>query len=344
MADTPDERAIKKIVEKAKKAATDTHRHASQLELELVQFKSGDKSIEFNVDLTAETVWATQQDIANLFDRDRRTIGDHIKNIFKDNELEESSVCRKFWHTGSDGKDYDVQHYNLDVILSVGYRVSSPKAARFRQWATQTLRSYIVDGYAINEFRLRSDAGAANRLTAKLREIREDEKNIYASVREYFKFASTDYDDNSAKCKTFYAMLQDKFHYAVTGQTASQLVLDRADHKKPAMGLQNFEGNAPTLSEAQIGKNYLDRDELYTLHILSEQFLLYIESKAIRNKSMTMGELSTKLDELLKFNEYPVFKEYKDYLKDKAVRHAVAEYAMFLMRLKKEDVKPIAPK
>jgi len=205
------------------------------------------------------------------------------------------------------------------------------------------LRSYIVDGYAINESRLRSDAGTANRLTAKLREIREDEKNIYASVREYFKCASTDYDDNSAKCKTFYAMLQDKFHYAVTGQTASQLVLDRADHKKPAMGLQNFEGNAPTLSEAQIGKNYLDRDELYTLHILSEQFLLYIESKAIRNKSMTMGELSTKLDELLKFNEYPVFQEYKDYLKDKAVRHAVAEYAMFLMRLKKEDVKPIAP-
>ena len=109
------------------------------------------------------------------------------------------------------------------------------------------------------------------------------------------------------------------------------------------MGLQNFEGNAPTLSEAEIGKNYLDRDELYTLHILSEQFLLYIESKAIRNKAMTMGELSTKLDELLKFNEYPVFKGYKDYLKDKAVRHAVAEYAMFLMRLKKEDVKPIAP-
>ena len=120
MADTPDERAIKKIVEKAKKAATDTHRRASQLELELVQFKSGDKSIEFNVDLTAETVWATQQDIANLFDRDRRTIGDH-KNIFKDNEFRtKSSVCRKFRHTGSDGKDYDVQHYNLDVI-SIGW-------------------------------------------------------------------------------------------------------------------------------------------------------------------------------------------------------------------------------
>ena len=105
------------------------------------------------------------------------------------------------------------QHYNLDVILSVGYRVSSPKATRFRQWATQTLRSYIVDGYAINESRLRTDAGAANRLAAKLREIRADEKNIYASVREYFKIASTDYDNNSAKCKTFCAMLQDKFHW-----------------------------------------------------------------------------------------------------------------------------------
>lgn len=329
---------VKKIVEAARKAAAKAHKHASQLELELVQFKTGDKSIEFNVDVTSETVWATQADIADLFAVDRTSITKHIKNIFDDKELDEKSVCANFAHTGSDGKSYDVKHYNLDMILSVGYRVNGPKATRFRQWATQTLRSYVVDGYAINEDRLRADPAATNRLAAKLREIRSDEKSIYASVREYFKIASTDYDSNSPKCRKFYATLQDKFHFAVTGETASQLILNRANSKKPAMGVQVFEGNMPTVVESQIGKNYLDRDELYTLHLLSEQFLLYIKSKAIRKKSMTMDELSTKLDELMKFNEYPVFTGYKDYLKDKAINHAKAEYAIFLVRLKREEL------
>jgi hypothetical protein len=177
-----------------------------------------------------------------------------------------------------------------------------------------------------------------------LREIRSDEKNVYASVREYFKEASSDYNSSSPQCRTFYATLQDKFHYAVTGHTASELLINRADHKKPAMGIQSFQGNYPTISDAKIGKNYLDKDELYTLHILSEQFLLYIESRAIRNKTMTMADLAKNLDELLKFNEYPVFKGYKDFLKDKAIRHAQAEYAMFLVRLKKEDVKTLPQK
>jgi hypothetical protein len=186
MSDADEPIDVKKIMEAAKKTAAKTHKHASQLELELVQFKTGDKSIEFNVDLTSETVWATQADIADLFERDRRTIGEHIKNIFKDKELDETSVCRNFRHTGSDGKEYDVQHYNLDMILSVGYRVSSPKATRFRQWATQTLRSYVVDGYALNESRLRADPAAANRLAAKLREIRSDEKKYLRQRKRIF--------------------------------------------------------------------------------------------------------------------------------------------------------------
>ena len=339
MAHDTDDNSTKKIIETAKKKAEQTHKHAVQLELELVRFKAGDKNIEFNVDLTGETVWATQADIAALFDVARSTVSEHIQNIFKSNELDETTCCRKFRQHVSKDREYDVQHYNLDLILSVGYRVSSPKATRFRQWATQTLRSYIVDGYAINEARLKEDHVAANRLAAKLREIRADERNIYASVREYFKVASTDYDASSQKCRTFYATLQDKFHYAITGQTASQIILARADHKKPAMGLTTFEGNLPDMNEAKIGKNYLERDELYTLHLLSEQFLLFIELKALRNQSMTMAELATKLDDLLKFNEYPVFKGYKDYLRDKAVKHAVAEYAMFSVRLRKEDAK-----
>lgn len=238
---------------------------------------------------------------------------------------------------GATGQPYETKHYNLDAILSVGFRVNGAKAIRFRRWAALTLKSYIVDGYAINELRLRADPAAANRLAAKLREIRSEEKNIYASVREYFKTASTDYDATSPKCRKFYATLQDKFHYAITGKTASEIILKRADHKKPAMGMQIFEGNMPTISEAQIGKNYLERDELYTMHILCEQLLLHIESKAIRNKAMTMEELSEKLNDLLVFNEYPVFNGYKDFYKDKAIKHAQAEFAMFLVRLKREE-------
>jgi hypothetical protein len=135
--------------------------------------------------------------------------------------------------------------------------------------------------------------------------------------------------------------VQDKFHYAITGSTAARIILDRADHRKPNMGMQAFEGNLPTTDEAKIGKNYLDRDELYTLHLLCEQFLLYVESKAMRGKSMTMAELGRKLDELLRVNDYSVFTGWKDFLKDKAIRHAQAEYARFLVRLKKDDVKRI---
>ena len=257
MAGNPIKRTFDKIVEKAKNVATDTHRHANQLELELVQFKSGDRSIEFNIDLTGETVWATQADIADLYEIDRSVVAKHLKNIFEDNELDETSVCAKFAHTGSDGKLYDVKHYNLDAILSVRFRVNGAKAVRFRQWAAKTLRSYIIDGFAINESRLREDSAAANKLAAKLREIRANEKSIYSSVRDSFKEASIDYDASSPKCRTFYTNLQDKFHYAITGQTASEIIIERADHKKPAMGLQTFEGNAPSVSEAQIGKNYL---------------------------------------------------------------------------------------
>jgi hypothetical protein len=341
MAKTPKDKDAKKISDKARNAAEKAHRAASQLELELVKFKTGDKSIEFNIDLTAETVWATQADMADLYEVDRSSIGKHLKNILDNNELDRSSVCANFAHTGPDGKNYNVEHYNLDAILFVGFRVNGAKAARFRQWAAKTLRSYIVDGFAINEARLRDDPAATNKLAAKLREIRAGEKTVYAKVRDFFKEASTDYDSSSPKCRTFYATLQDKLHYAITGDTASQIIIKRADHKKDAMGMQSFEGNVPTVTEAQIAKNYLASDELYKLHVLNEQFLLYVEGRALRNMPMTMSQLSDKLDALLTFNEYPVFAGYKDYLKDKAVEHATTEFMLFSVRMRKEDVKKI---
>jgi hypothetical protein len=264
-----------KVAAAAKRATKAANESAKQIELELVSYKTGDKSLAINIDVTGDTVWATQQQIADLFERDKRTISEHIKSIIAEGELDESSVVRKFRSTASDGKDYETSHYDVDMILAVGFRVKSPKAALFRKWAYQTLRSYIVDGYALNETRLREDPRALNKLAADLRSLRANEKNIYANVREFFKLASTDYISDSKECRKFYALLQDKFHYAITGSTASKIIIERADHRKPNMGLQVFEGNMPTINEAKIGKNYLDRDELYTLHLLCEQFLLY---------------------------------------------------------------------
>lgn len=340
MAKRSKEADVNATVKAARKAAADASSFADQIQYDLARFRAGDKLIDLNVDTGGETMWATVPQIADLFGRDAFTIETHIKNIYESNELERPSTTSKFEvvrYEGDRAVKRTLDHYNLDVIISVGYRVQSPTATAFRQWATKTLRSYVVDGYVINESRLRSDPAATNKLAAKLREIRSDEKNIYASVRDFFREASSDYNASSKLCHAFFAKLQDKFHFAITNMTASQILLGRADHKKAAMGLTNFEGNIPTISEARIAKNYLESDELYTLHILSEQFLLYVQSKAIRGKPMTMAELDKKLDELLKVNDYPIFNGYKDYIKDKAIKHANAEYLQFTIRLKKED-------
>ncbi|HEY0220035.1 MAG TPA: RhuM family protein [Afipia sp.] len=331
-----------KAIKKAKTASKIAHAGAKQLEFELVQFKTENGAISFNIDVTGDTVWASQQQIADLFERDKRTVSEHIRAIFAEGELSEDSVVRNFRLTASDGKSYDIAHYDLDMILAVGFRVKSPKATEFRKWAYQTLRSYLVEGYALNEARLRADPLATNKLAAALRAIRSDEKNIYAQVREFFKQASIDYDSASPACRSFYALLQDKLHYAITTMTASQIILDRADHKEPNMGLQSFAGNMPKIDEAKIAKNYLGPDELFVLHILCEQFLLLVESKALRQQKMAMKDLAKKLDDLMKVNDYPVFAGYKGkYDKDLAMKHATEEYARFLVRLKKDDVRQI---
>ena len=329
---------IKNTINRTKRATKSTTDSAKQLEFALVAFRSGGKAIDFNIDITGDTVWATQQQLADLYERDKRTVSEHIQAIFREGELDEQSVVRKIRTTASDGKVYDISHYDLDMILAVGFRIKSPKATEFRKWAYQTLRSYLVDGYALNEARLRADPLATNKLAATLRAIRSEEKNIYAQVREFFKQASTDYDSTSQACRSFYAMLQDKLHYAITTMTASQIILDRADHKVPNMGIQSFEGNMPHISEAKVAKNYLESDELFTLHILCEQFLLLVESKALRQQKMLMKDLARKLDDLMKLNDYPVFPGYKGkYDKDEAMKHATEEYARFLVRLRKED-------
>jgi hypothetical protein len=333
---------ITKLVEDTKETVRLTNATAREVEMKSVHYKTGDRDIPFNIDLTAATVWATQNQIADLYGRDKSVIAKHIKNVLDDKELEEKSVVAKFATTGADGKVYEISHYDLQMILAVGFRTKSPEAVDFRRWANETLQRYLKDGFAINEKRLRADPAAADSLAKRLRAIRADEKHLFASVRDFFKEASIDYDPASRHCKSFYAVVQDKFHYAVSAMTAAEIILDRANHKQPNMGLQTFDGNLPTVTEAKVGKNYLEENELFVLHILAEQFLLYVQSKAVRNKPMTMSELGSKLDDLIAVNDYEVFTGYKPGAdRQRADEHATEQYARFLVRLRKDDVQPI---
>lgn len=320
---------IEKLLDKVRKSREAVNRSAEQIEFELVRFDGENAPVDLNVDWSAETVWATQQQIADLFGKDRDTIGHHISKIYDEGEADRGATTAKYAVVRLEGGrsvSREVEHFNLDVILSVGYRVSSVKATEFRKWATQTLRRYITDGFALNETRLRNDPSALRDLAAKVRALRSDEIQIYEAVRDCFKVASIDYDKDSPKVRTFYAKLQDKFLFAITGKTASELIIERADAGKHNMGVTATKGKFPSRQEAKVGKNYLGKDEIYILHILCEQFLLYAESKAIRGQSMTMDDLSAKLDGLLRTNDYAVFSGYRDFLKDRAMEHAELEF------------------
>lgn len=322
---------IQKFLARVKRQREQANSLSEQIEFELIRFDGENAAIDFNVDWSHETVWATQKQMADLFGKDVRTINEHVLGLYAAGEFEPGATIRNFRIVRLEGGrqvSREIEHYNLDVILTVGYRVNGDKAAAFRKWANGVLKSYLIKGYALNEERLRDDPQALRDLAAQVRALRSEEITIYQAVRDCFKIAAIDYDKDAQVVRSFYARLQDKFLFAITGKTASELILSRADCQKPNMGVTAPKGRFPTLTEAKVGKSYLGKDELYVLHILCEQFLLYAESKAIRGKSMTMAELATKLDQLLSTNDYPVFAGYdgRDYLKDRAMEHAKREW------------------
>jgi hypothetical protein len=307
-----------------------------------VLFEEQDTSVFLRFESEDQALWATAHNIAELFDIDYSNAKKHIKNVYADKELDESATMAKFAIVQTEGDREvvrkDVSHYNLDMILSVGYRVNAKQAVRFRQWATQTLRTYIEQGYVINEKALRESPEKLNKLAAAVRALRSEEKQVYAKVRECFKICSSDYDPSSKQVRSFYALLQDKFHHAITGMTSSKLIMDRASHLAENMGMQSMKGSTPTVDDAKTGKNYLNNEELYRLHLLSEQFMLYAESTALTKKPMTMGSLHQKLDQLLIFNDYPVFSGYEDFIKEEAISHARQELGLYKKRRKIESL------
>ncbi len=276
----------------------------------LAIFKAENQEISLPVDFEKDTVWATQEQIAAMFGRDRSTIASHIQSILKEGELVELSVCGKFPQTGSDGKTYQVAHYNLDMILSVGYRVSSPKATAFRKWASTVLKGYIQDGYALNGKRLNSDPAALLKLAQEVRAIRTSEKNLYTQVRETFAECSIDYDKDDPAARTFFATSQDTFHYAASQQTAAQIIMSRADAAKPNMGLTALGNRTPTAADVTVAKNYCSPEELRKMELVGEAWLLYAEGMAIQGKQVSMRRLLEKLKELVAQYEFPVFVGY----------------------------------
>ena len=277
---------------------------------QIIIYNTEDGETKIDVRLEGETVWLSQKQMAELFDKDRKTVTEHIQNVFKEGELAENSVCRKFRHTALDGKSYEVKFYNLDVIISVGYRVKSHQGTQFRIWATQQLREYIVKGFVMDDERLsegRVRKTYFEEWEERIRKIRTSEANFYQKVRDVFA-TSADYNPKTDYAKQFFATVQNKFHYAITGHTAAEIIIKRIDSQKDNMGLTNWKEGIITREQAQIAKNYLEELELKRLNLLVEQFLSFAELQSVEQRVMYMKNWIEKLNSFLILNDKKILK------------------------------------
>lgn len=272
---------------------------------QIIIYNTEDGKTKIEVKTSDETVWLSQKQMAELFDKDLRTVNEHILNIFEDGELEPNSVIRNFRITASDGKNYQTNHYNLDVIISVGYRVKSLRGTQFRIWATQKLREYMVKGFVMDDERLENgnvSRGYFQEWEERIRKIRTSERNFYLKVTDVFA-TSADYDSKTEYAKNFFATVQNKFHYAITGLTAAEIITERVDSQKENLGLTNWKGKIITREQAQIAKNYLEELELKRLNLLVEQFLSFAELQSVEQRVMYMKDWVLKLDSFLVLND-----------------------------------------
>jgi hypothetical protein len=283
-----------------------------------------------------ETVWLPQKDIAELFDVNVPAISKHLKNIFECGELEENSVVSILETTANDGKNYQTKYYNLDAILSVGYRVNSLKATHFRIWATKILKEFIIKGFAMDDERMKNGRYFGKdyfrELLERVRSIRASERRIYQQITDIFAECSSDYDKNSLVSKEFYATVQNRFHFAITGQTSAEIIYESADRTKPFMGLQTWK-NSPDgrvlKSDTVIAKNYLSLEEIKDLESAIGGYFDYIE-RIIKNHTMlTMGKLAESVNKFLEFNEYRVLENNGTVSRSQAEQKAFTEYEAF---------------
>jgi hypothetical protein len=294
-------------------------------------------NVKIEVFFQDETVWLTQQLLADLFNTTKQNVSLHLKNIFKDEELIKNSVIKEFLTTALDGKKYKTKFYNLDAIISVGYRVNSTQATHFRVWATQTLKQYMIKGFAIDDERLKQGKNLFGQdyfkeLLERVRSIRASERRIYQQITDIFAECSIDYDSKSEITKNFYALVQNKFHYAITGQTAAEIIYTKADKNKPFMGLTSWK-NSPKgrilKSDALIAKNYLSEDKIKRLERTVSGFFDYIENVIENHQVMKMEDLAKSVNKFLSFNEYKILEGKGKISHEKAEQKAIAEYDEF---------------
>ena len=295
--------------------------------------QNGEDSIEVKV--VDENVWLTQKLIAELFEKGRTTITEHLKNIFDSDELDENSVCREFRHTGNDGKNYKTKYYNLDAIISVGYRVNSKKATQFRQWATRVLKEFAIKGFVVDKKRLENGSFLGkeyfDELLEQIREIRLSERMFYQKITDIYA-TSIDYNKDDKLTKEFFAKVQNKLHYGIHGQTASELIVNRANAKKEHMGLSSWK-NAPDgkiiKSDVVVAKNYLSKDELESLARVVNAYLDLAEERTIRNIPMTMEDWARRLDIFLEFDDREVLKDSGKVTAQIAKEFALSEFEKY---------------
>src|SRR3990167_5048160 len=278
---------------------------------QIIIYKTDDGQTKIEVQFDGETAWLTQNALADLFRTTKQNISLHIKNIFEEGELRPNSVVKESLTTAADDKTYTVNHYNLDLIISVGYRVKSSIATAFRQWATIRLREYIVKGFVMDDERLKNPDlpfDYFEELTRRIADIRTSEKRFYRKITDIYA-TSVDYDPTDKQSILFFKTVQNKVHYAITGSTAAEIVASRVDSKKPNVGLTNFRGSKPTREEVLIAKNYLSEQELLVLNNLVEQYLVFAEGQAIQRVPMYMKDWINKLHGFLQLNNKNILQD-----------------------------------
>ena len=303
------------------------------MENKVIIYTDNDGKTKIDVKLEEETLWLTQAQMCELYQTSKSNVSEHIKHIFEEGELNEESVVRKFRTTAADGKEYLVSHYNLDMIIALGYRVRSIIATRFRQWATERLKEYIVKGFTLDDERLKKLGGGGywKELLERIRDIRASEKVLYRQILEIYA-TSIDYDPRAQVSQEFFKKVQNKIHYAIHGHTAAELIVERADAEKDFMGLLTFKGNHPTLIEAKTAKNYLNEKELRAMGQLVSGYLDFAERQAEREQVMTMNDWAAYLDRILTMSGEQLLQGSGSVSHEEAMEHATTEYRKYKQR------------
>ncbi len=306
----------------------------SYKDTEIIMYQSEDGTTKIDVRMENETVWLSLDQMAELFQRDKSTISRHIKNIFEEGELHRDSVVANFATTATDGKIYKVDYYNLDVIISVGYRVKSLRGTQFRIWATERLREYIVKGFTMNDDLLKQ-AGGGNywrELLERIRDIRSSEKVFYRQLLDLFA-TSVDYDPKSEECRQFFQIVQNKLHYAVNEQTSAEIISSRANAELPFMGMKTFSGDQPNKNDALIAKNYLDEKELAVLNRMVSAFFDLAELHALNHEHMYMRDWLPQVDDFAQRYGKGVLQNAGTVSRQAAIEKAAEEYKKYRKRI-----------